>query len=121
VNQFDGENEGKIAELICNEPLLYKGLTTTELTSLALVAFLCWTGGSFVLLFISSASLMTSVMALPVGLILSIFTVVLMADVVHRLKRNKPDGHYEQKIKMKLKATGLSKSHLIIKDQRWGL
>ncbi len=118
---IDEVNEGHTAELVCNEPLLYKGLTTTELTSIAVVAFFAWAIGSFILIFSISGSLINAIMALPVGLIMSIVTVVVLAGVIQRLKRNKPDGHYEQLIVIYLKRNKLAKNHLIIEDQKWGL
>lgn len=112
-------NEGKIAELICNEPLLYKGLTTTELTGFAVTLFAVWSASSFLLILIVTGSFISSTMALPVGLILAIVSTNILAGVIHRFKRNKPDGHYEQQIMIFLKKHKLANNHLIVEDQIW--
>lgn len=121
VDENGAVNDSKVADLICVEPLLYKGLTTTELTSLAIGGFLVWAVGGMLVIILSGGSLFMMFSAFPIGLIMTIGTIVLGARVIQKYKRGKPDGYYEQKIHIKLKKTGLGRSHLIVSDQKWSV
>lgn len=118
---MENTNDAKVAELICMEPLLYKGLTASELVTVAISSFLFWALLSVATLIINAAGLFIIFAAFPVALLLAILTVLIAASILRKLKRNRPDGYYEQLMIIYLKKLGVLNSHIIVRDIKWDI
>lgn len=114
-------NLGQVAALINIEPCLYKGLTTTELTNFSLVLFIFWFIALYFVIYIKSGVIMLAIISLPLALVFSIITIIVLAEVMQKIKRNRPEGYYLLRLNVLLKKYGLVNNHLIVNSYYWSV
>ncbi len=106
-----------LADRLNAEPAIFKGCSSSELGVIAGVATLFWLPVSLVL-----AGLMGAVtMGLGLAGVGVVATVVVMATLFQRLKRNRPDGYYQQRFVIWLHDRGLRRSRLIRRSGSWDI
>ena len=111
------EREDILADRLNAEPAIFKGCSSSELGVIAGVAALVWLPVSLVL-----AGLMGAVtMGLGLAGVGVVATVVVMATLFQRLKRNRPDGYYQQRFVIWLHDRGLRRSRLIRRSGSWDI
>ncbi len=111
------ERDDILADRLNAEPAIFKGCSSSELGVIAGVATLVWLPVSLVL-----AGLMGAVtMGLGLAGVGVVATVVAMATLFQRLKRNRPDGYYQQRFVIWLHDKGLRRSRLIRRSGSWDI
>ena len=111
------EHEERLPERLNAEPAVFKGCSTSELAAFAGTAALVWLPVSILFSWWIGALTMGFGIA-GVGMV---GTVVVLAGVFQRLKRNRPDGYYEMRARIWLAEHRLLKSALVIRSQWWTL
>ena len=99
------------------EPAIFKGCSSSELGVIVGVAALVWLPVSLVLAGLMGAVTMGFGLA-GVGVVA---TVVVTATLFQRLKRNRPDGYYQQRFAIWLHDKGLRRSTLIRRSGSWDI
>ncbi len=111
------ERDDILADRLNAEPAIFKGCSSSELGVIAGVAALVWLPVSLVL-----AGLMGAVtMGLGLAGVGVVGTVVVTATLFQRLKRNRPDGYYQQRFVIWLHDRGVRRSHLIRRSGSWDI
>ncbi len=111
------EREDILADRLNVEPAIFKGCSSSELGVIAGVAALVWLPVSLVL-----AGLIGAVtMGLGLAGVGVVATVVVTATLFQRLKRNRPDGYYQQRFVIWLHDRGLRRSRLIRRSGSWDI
>ena len=106
-----------LADRLNAEPTIFKGCSSSELGVIAGVAALVWLPVSLVL-----AGLMGAVtMGLGLAGVGVVATVVAMATLFQRLKRNRPDGYYQQRFVIRLHDKGLRHSAVVRRSGSWDI
>jgi conjugative transfer region protein (TIGR03750 family) len=100
-----------LAERLNAEPAIFKGCSSSELGVIVAVAALLWLPVSLVLAGLAGAVTMGFGIA-GVGVVA---TVVVTASLFQRLKRNRPDGYYQQRVLLWLHDRGIRRSAFV----RW--
>ena len=101
-----------LPERLNAEPAIFKGCSSSELGVIVLVAILVWLPVS---LFIAGA-LGAITMGFGLAGIGIVGTVIGVATGFQHLKRNRPDGYYQQRLVLWLHATGLRRSRLVLRS-----
>lgn len=104
-----------LAERLNFETPLFKGCTGYELTTLIIASFLTL---SPLLTFIGW-SLSYPFLGLGASALATLLTTVIGATILQHVKRNRPDGYYQQKITLLLVEFGLKKSPFIYRTGYW--
>ena len=106
-----------LANRLNAEPAIFKGCSSSELGVIVAIAALIWLPVSLLL-----AGLM-GVVTMGFGLagIGVVATVILMASLFQRLKRGRPDGHYQQRVIIWLSDRGLRRSPFIRRSGAWDI
>ena len=106
-----------MADRLNVEPAIFKGCSSSELGVIVGVAVLVWLPVSLLL-----AGLMGAV-AMGFGLagVGVVATVVVAATLFQRLKRNRPDGYYQQRFVIWLHDKGLRRSTLVRRSGSWDI
>ena len=111
------EGDDILADRLNVEPGIFKGCSSSELGVIAGVAALVWLPVSLEL-----AGLMGAVtMGLGLAGVGVVATVVVTATLFQRLKRNRPDGYYQQRFVIWLHDRGLRRSRLIRRSGSWDI
>ncbi len=111
------ERDDILADRLNAEPAIFKGCSSSELGVIVGVAALVWLPIS-----LSLASLMGAItMGLGLAGVGVVATVVAMATLFQRLKRNRPDGYYRQRFVIWLHDTGLRRSALVRRSGSWDI
>ncbi len=111
------ERDDILADRLNAEPVIFKGCSSSELGVIVGVAALVWLPVSLVL-----AGLMGAVtMGLGLAGVGVVATVVVTATLFQRLKRNRPDGYYQQRFIIWLHDRGLRRSRLIRRSGSWDI
>ena len=106
-----------LADRLNAEPAIFKGCSSSELGVIVGVAALVWLPVSLVL-----AGLMGAItMGFGLAGIGVVATVVLTATLFQRLKRNRPDGYYQQRFVIWLHDKGLRLSALVRRSGSWDI
>lgn len=84
------------------EPVIFRGLTHTELFFLAQAGALVW----FPLALLVCWCLGAAVFGLALGLVMTLATVMLGGSWLQRRKRGRPDGWFSQRIRIWLQDRG---------------
>ena len=106
-----------LADRLNAEPAIFKGCSSSELGVIVGVAALIWLPLSLLL-----AGLMGAVtMGFGLAGIGVVATVVAMATLFQRLKRNRPDGYYQQRFVIWLHDIGLRSSKLVRRSGSWDI
>ena len=106
-----------LADRLNAEPAIFKGCSSSELGVIVGVAALVWLPVSLVLAGLMGAVTMGFGLA-GVGVVA---TVVVTATLFQRLKRNRPDGYYQQRFAIWLDDKGLRRSTLIRRSGSWDI
>jgi conjugative transfer region protein (TIGR03750 family) len=106
-----------LADRLNVEPAIFKGCSSSELGIIVGVAALVWLPVSLLL-----TGLMGAVtMGFGVAGIGVVGTVIVMASVFQRLKRGRPDGHYQQQVAIWLSDHGLRRAPFIRRSGAWDI
>lgn len=106
-----------LADRLNAEPAIFKGCSSSELGVIVGVAALVWLPVSLILAGLAGAVTMGFGIA-GVGIVA---TVLLMASLFQRLKRNRPDGYYQQRIVLRLDDHGLRRSPFVRRSGAWDI
>ena len=106
-----------LADRLNAEPAIFKGCSSSELGVIVGVAAFVWLPVSLVLAGLMGAVTMGFGLA-GVGVVA---TVVVTATLFQRLKRNRPDGYYQQRFAIWLHDKGLRRSTLIRRSGSWDI
>ena len=111
------ERDDILANRLNAEPAIFKGCSSSELGVIVAMAALIWLPVSLLL-----AGLM-GVVTMGFGLagIGVVATVILMASLFQRLKRGRPDGHYQQRLIIWLSDRGFRRSLFIRCSGAWDI
>ena len=99
------------------EPAIFKGCSSSELGVIVVVAALVWLPVSLILAWLAGAVTMGFGIA-GIGIVA---TVLLMASLFQRLKRNRPDGYYQQQVVLWLDDQGLKRSPFVSRSGAWDI
>lgn len=111
------ERHDILADRLNAEPAIFKGCSSSELGVIVGVAALVWLPVSLILAWLAGAVKMGFGIA-GVGIVA---TVLLMASLFQRLKRNRPDGYYQQQIVLWLDDRGLKRSPFVRRSGAWDI
>lgn len=111
------ERHDILADRLNAEPAIFKGCSSSELGVIVGVAALVWLPVSLILAWLAGAATMGFGIA-GVGIVA---TVLLMASLFQRLKRNRPDGYYQQQIVLWLDERGLKRSPFVRRSGAWDI
>jgi len=106
-----------LADRLNAEPAIFKGCSSSELGVIVGVAALVWLPVSLILAGLAGAVTMGFGIA-GIGIVA---TVLLMASLFQRLKRNRPDGYYQQRIVLWLDDHGLRRSSFVRRSGAWDI
>jgi conjugative transfer region protein (TIGR03750 family) len=106
-----------LADRLNAAPAIFKGCSSSELGVIVGVAALVWLPVSLILAWLAGAVTMGFGIA-GVGIVA---TVLLMASLFQRLKRNRPDGYYQQQIVLWLDDQGLKRSPFVRRTGAWDI
>ena len=106
-----------LADRLNAEPAIFKGCSSSELGVIVGVAALVWLPLSLIVAGLAGAVTMGFGIA-GVGIVA---TVLLMASLFQRLKRNRPDGYYQQRIVLWLDDRGLRRSPFVRRSGAWDI
>jgi len=106
-----------LADRLNAEPAIFKGCSSSELGVIVGVAALVWLPVSLILAGLAGAVTMGFGIA-GVGIVA---TVLLMASLFQRLKRNRPDGYYQQRVVLWLDDRGLRRSSFVRRSGAWDI
>jgi len=106
-----------LADRLNAEPAIFKGCSSSELGIIVGVAALVWLPVSLILAWLAGAVTMGFGIA-GVGIVA---TVLLMASLFQRLKRNRPDGYYQQQIVLWLDDRGVKRSPFVRRSGAWDI
>ena len=106
-----------LADRLNAEPAIFKGCSSSELGIIVGVAALVWLPVSLLL-----AGLLGAVtMGFGIAGMGVVGTVIVMASLFQRLKRGRPDGHYQQRFSIWLSDCGLRRSPFIQRSGAWDI
>ena len=105
------------AERLNCEPVVFKGCSSFELAVIAAVSALAWLPASLVLCALAGAITMGFGIA-AIGVVAS---VVVLAGFFQRIKRNRPDGYYQQRFLIALDARGLYRTGFVRRAGAWDI
>jgi len=106
-----------LADRLNAEPAIFKGCSSSELGVLVGVAALVWLPVSLLLAGLMGAVTMGFGLA-GVGVV---GTVVITASLFQRLKRNRPDGYYQQRFVIWLNDCGLRRAPYVRRSGAWDI
>ena len=106
-----------LADRLNAEPVIFKGCSSSELGIIVGVAALVWLPASLILAGLAGAVTMGFGMA-GIGIVA---TVLVMASVFQRLKRNRPDGYYQQRFLLWLDELGVKRAPFVRRSGSWDI
>lgn len=106
-----------LADRLNAEPAIFRGCSSSELGVIVGVAALVWLPVSLILAWLAGAITMGFGIA-GIGIVA---TVLLTASLFQRLKRNRPDGYYQQQIALWLDDRGLKRSFVVRRSGAWDI
>lgn len=106
-----------LADRLNAEPAIFRGCSSSELGMMAGIAIVVWLPLSFLLAWLLSAATMGFGIA-GVGVVGS---VVILATLFQRIKRNRPEGYYQQWLRMRLHSLGLGRPPWVLRSGTWDL
>jgi conjugative transfer region protein (TIGR03750 family) len=111
------DRDSILADRLNAEPAIFKGCSSSELGVIVGVAALVWLPVSLILAGLAGAVTMGFGIA-GVGIVA---TVLVMASLFQRLKRNRPDGYYQQRFVLWLDDRGLRRSPFVRRSGAWDI
>ena len=106
-----------LADRLNAEPAIFRGCSSTELAVMAAMAIVIWLPLGFGLAWSLDAATMGFGIA-GVGVVASI---VVLATLFQRIKRNRPEGYYQQWLRIRLHAFGLCRTPWVLRSGVWDL
>jgi conjugative transfer region protein (TIGR03750 family) len=106
-----------LADRLNAEPAIFKGCSSSELGVIVGVSLLVWLPISLILAGFAGAVTMGFGIA-GVG---TVATVVFIASWFQRLKRNRPEGYYRQRVVLWLDECGLRRSPFVRRSGVWDI
>ncbi|MDZ7752990.1 MAG: TIGR03750 family conjugal transfer protein [Gammaproteobacteria bacterium] len=110
-------NKECLADRLNAEPAILKGCSSSELGVIVGVSLLLWLPASLIMAGLAGAVTMGFGIA-GVGIVA---TVLLMASLFQRLKRNRPDGYYQQRVVLWLDDRGLRRMPFVRRSGAWDI
>lgn len=110
-------SEHLLAARLDTEPVIFRGCSSSELGLIVGVSATVWLPLSLLLAGLLGALTMGAGIAM-VGVLATAF---VMATVFQRLKRGRPDGYYQQRLRLKLEDFGLRRSGFIRRGGAWDI
>lgn len=110
-------SEHLLAARLDTEPVIFRGCSSSELGLIVGVSAAVWLPLSLLLAGLLGALTMGAGIAV-VGVLATAF---VMATVFQRLKRGRPDGYYQQRLRLKLEDLGLRRSGFIRRNGAWDI
>jgi conjugative transfer region protein (TIGR03750 family) len=104
-----------LADRLNAEPAIFKGCSSSELGAIVVLAGLVWLPVSLILAALAGVVTMGFGLA-GLGIVA---TVLLMASLFQRLKRNRPDGYYQQRLVLWLDDRGLRRAPFVRRSGSW--
>jgi conjugative transfer region protein (TIGR03750 family) len=106
-----------LADRLNAEPAIFKGCSFSELGMIVGVAILVWLPLSLLLAWLLGAVTMGFGIA-GVGVVA---TVVVMATLFQRIKRGRPEGYYQQWLRIRLQSMGLVRAPWVLRSGSWDI
>lgn len=106
-----------LADRLNAEPAIFKGCSASELGLIVGVAAVVWLPLGLTLAGVAGAVTMGFGLA-GLGIVA---TVLLTATLFQRLKRNRPDGYYQQRARLWLDRQGLWRAPFVQRSGAWDL
>jgi conjugative transfer region protein (TIGR03750 family) len=106
-----------LADRLNAEPVIFRGCSSSELGMIVVVSALIWLPLSLLLAWLFGAITMGFGIA-GVGVVA---TVVVCATVFQRIKRGRPEGYYQQRIRIRLHDLGLRRSPWVRRSGAWDI
>ena len=106
-----------LADRLNTEPTIFKGCSSSELGLIVAGALVVWLPLSLLIAWLLGAITMGFGFA-GVGIVA---TVVLSATLFQRVKRNRPDGYYQQALIIALHRWGLRQSPWVLREGAWDI
>ena len=110
-------HEHLLATRLDTEPVIFRGCSSSELGTIVGISAAVWLPVSFLLAGLLGAFTMGAGIAM-VGVLTTTF---VMATLFQRLKRGRPDGYYQQALRLKLEDLGLRRSGFIRRTGAWDI
>lgn len=115
--QSGEHHEHLLATRLDTEPVIFRGCSSSELGMIVGIAAAVWLPVSFLLAGLFGAFTMGAGIAM-VGVLATAF---VMATVFQRLKRGRPDGYYQQRLRLRIEDLGLRRSGFIRRGGAWDI
>jgi len=106
-----------LADRLNAEPVIFRGCSSSELGMIVGVAVVLWLPLSLLLAWLLGAITMGFGIA-GVGVVA---TVVVCATLFQRIKRGRPEGYYQQRIRIRLHDLGLRRSPWVRRSGAWDI
>jgi conjugative transfer region protein (TIGR03750 family) len=106
-----------LADRLNAEPVIFKGCSSSELGAIVGVAVLVWLPVSLILAGLAGVVTMGFGIA-GIGIVA---TVLVVASLFQRLKRNRPDGYYQQWVVLWLDDRGLKRAPFVRRSGSWDI
>ena len=106
-----------LADRLNAEPAIFKGCSSSELGTIVGLAIVVWLPLSLLLAWLLGAITMGFGFA-GVGVVA---TVVVVATLFQRIKRGRPDGYYQQWLRIRLQSTGLYRTPWVLRSGSWDI
>ena len=111
------EQQEILADRLNTEPVIFRGCSSSELGMIVGVSALVWLPLSLLLAWLLGAITMGFGIA-GVGVV---GTVVVCATLFQRIKRGRPEGFYQQRIRIRLHDLGLRRSPWVRRSGAWDI
>ena len=106
-----------LADRLNAEPAIFKGCSSSELGMIVGLAIMIWLPLSLLLAWLLGAITMGFGIA-GVGVVA---TVVFMATLFQRIKRGRPEGYYQQWLRIRLQTMGLYRVPWVLRSGSWDI
>jgi len=106
-----------LADRLNAEPAIFKGCSSSELGMIVGLAIVVWLPFSLLLAWLLGAITMGFGIA-GVGVVA---TVVVMAKLFQRIKRGRPEGYYQQWLRIRLQTLGLYRTPWVLRSGSWDI
>lgn len=106
-----------LADRLNTEPAIFKGCSSSELGIIVAIAIVFWLPLSLLLAWLLGAITMGFGLA-GVGVVI---TVIVSATLFQRVKRDRPDGYYQQRIRIFLEDWHLIKTPWVRRAGVWDI
>ena len=106
-----------LADRLNAEPAIFKGCSSSELGMIVGLAIVVWLPLSLLLAWLLGAITMGFGIA-GVGVVA---TVVVMATLFQRIKRGRPEGYYQQWLRIRLQTMGLYRVPWVLRSGSWDI